>query len=257
MRLCNIGAIAAGLPSQFLPGSTVFDLRAADASGQLWAEHNGTTAYDMQLGATSGVETSDPSINAGPPPYIGFDGGDYLVLSGSNTAWVNALHHKGQHWLCAVGKFAASAFTNEEIMSTWGLGASDVGFTLGKASNQLALRFDDGTNLTSYLTGASTFPADGRDMFIGISWNTTVINQPMRVVMNTFTKSNSGVSITNIPTSGDPTYKFTAGATGRLDYKMNSGARLYALSGGDGYLSVAELQAIRDGYAAALGLTFS
>lgn len=130
LKLIHSDGVAAAPPSypdlQPLIASAVWDCDATSAasytSGQTWAnlvaapaDGSAQTAYDFQLGATTGAEGSDPTFVGTPGSAsckFTLDGGDYFQIKNGNTTFIKNLQKKtagSPSSICLVGKFPVKA----------------------------------------------------------------------------------------------------------------------------------------------------
>jgi hypothetical protein len=109
------------------------DPRSYPGSGQVWTDLS-PNGYTVWLGTTSGVDTTDPTFNAGPPAAFDHDGGDYFQFSsGYSGSIMRTFGRQDKPFsLFAIAKRGATASHND--LWFWGNGVG--------AANNVALWFD-------------------------------------------------------------------------------------------------------------------
>lgn len=245
--------------------SCVFDLDATisdsyPGSGQLWANIEPTpadgsaqSAYDCNLGATSGSSTDDPTYNgSGPTAYWGHDGGDFFRNAGGNTAFLNqcGFGTGGQDFWCAAAFYFTASTTSQAFMGTSTL--SNPGFVFYAVSSN-AFRCGQRQGVTtSQVTTTSQFFADNTPtlaiMSHSHSTNTSrfwINNRTAESIAHTFTAGNA---------NGGSTFDISAIGGGT---RLQNGNRLYSAAMGNEYLDNTKAGLIFDALNARHGRTYA
>lgn len=228
-------------------------------SGQTWAnlvaspfDSEAQTAYDLQLGATSGSSTDDPTFtgSAGDSAaYFACDGGDLVTLvnTNANAPFFNKLHMgaTGQKWWYAwVFKSSTSA------ASQYILNAAD-----GSSGNHgMSILLTSGGALTAFQSnGSANVSMSGANGNLSFNTDNLVIATYDRdaglwkiYVNGTLVVDLS--SITFNADATDATYAYRLGGLSGGAIKWGAGTRLYAFSGGDSFLSQTDVNAIKAEY---------
>lgn len=89
------------------------------ASGQTWADRSGN-GYDFYRGSGGSSDGADPTHNAGPPAYWGFDGGDYFSpVAGYSGSLLRKIGRQDQAWTLEAWLYrGATANTDESIFTS-------------------------------------------------------------------------------------------------------------------------------------------
>jgi len=231
-----------------LPASLIFDLSSTNinsysGSGQVFAELNGTTAFDMNRGATSSADTDDPTFAGTAGTSDGrwtLDGGDFFSLVGVNPDFFKGLHKtsgtgSGPWWIAMTfqngdvtsfpglwGTFQTATTNGIEVI---GLSATSIRFNIYRdnpvnVANDFTIpSYSNGDDICAIFTGDFTDTDD-----IKLYWNNTT------PIVDTDASGDTS--------STDPTGDMILGAArvGSL-FEMPSGSEIYDFLGGNEFIS--------------------
>lgn len=262
------------------PGVTadnlVFELLASKyTSGQTWANqtpapHDGSaqTAYDFALGATTGSESSDPSIvGSGTSAYFSFDGDDYFTQIAAATAFTKAMHKAGSKFTIELWmEWAGTAASNIAPLFDSGTsdhGGSDMsrGVIYGDLGNFIGtpgvhrIRIKTNSGGTNVLSAEASAIASGSLQMLAASFDGTGAQQSFLYKNGAYDpvgSNNTWDGTLVSPGTLDATNSPRIGARGDGAFRVPSGTKLYGLRVYDTNLSKAQLDA---NYAAGVGVS--
>ncbi len=236
---------ALGYSSQIKCALDAVDLATWPGSGQTLTDLTGNNNNFIR-GATTGSESSDPSINGtagelGASNYVAFDGGDYLLESAAHTFAETWHNNNALFTMIFVMRIASLAnqfiFDNSDSQTGINLVASStgaIGVNVWRGGDAI-----EGFQLTSAYSA-------GADVLIGLSINEA--SSAGLMYANGATAVSATASYFNPGTSDASTYAYRIGASafGSGSNLLTSGSRLYAAAFLDGVaLDATAFDAIR------------
>lgn len=238
---------------QSVVSSAKFDVDATlsasyDGTSQTWANFISDTSYDFYLGATSGSEASDPTFNGtagAADAYFSTDGGDFFRLIGANPSLPNGTHKaagtdSGPHWYAIAFRSPASWSATGGFIGN-GFANSDSGFNLyHSASGEIILRYLDGDGGVNWNDATTIMLSTSTDYVIIFSGDMTTTDT-VKIWVNTTTATDLTEDARDTTSNEtDATDKLEIGAFGTANLPINTGVRIYAVSGGEAQLTNAD-----------------
>ncbi|UCI08685.1 LamG domain-containing protein [Mesorhizobium sp. B1-1-8] len=201
--------------------------QASFSSGQTWVDLSGG-GDSFFLGATSGSEASDPTLNGtagrlSANEYWKFNGSQYFILNQANPAWVNNIHKAaakfssaGLYWFGAVN--TANGIWGNNANAPGNLGAR---LTVTAAG---ALNFNVAKTGASFALDVSSTlsPTAGAWHFIGMSVDEAAGTGFIHMDGTNF----SFTSTYATPSAASATYTIEIGARGNGDGKFSNTSRM-------------------------------
>lgn len=222
-------------PLESIISSTVIDIVATNAQTQpnltvIPVDGSSQTAYDLTLGATTSVESTDPTFTAGSPDYLDHDGGDFQALIGSNTAFFNNLHKTtgGSAATIGIAFRTPASFSSGNLWGTIS-NAGDQGVRFFWNTSGVLIFQQRNGGLNSWVPAAGSL-STSTNYYVLVGFDFTNSTTNVEFWINTIT----GVTDTDVTastTTTDPVGDFAVGArTGTHDQFIGNTSRVYAFN---------------------------
>lgn len=250
------------------PASVIFDLDATQAasftSGQTWAnliaspaDGESQTAYDFFLGIDGSSSSDDPTFtgSAGDSgAYFEMDGGDFFALkSGANTTFLEDIHKTtggSDFWFAFAWRTPIDDGGSSGLFTTQD-GIVDNGLRVQRdASETLSLVQANGSGVVTVTSAADPDPQINVLLIMSHSHSA---NQT-RIWYDSTTAEES--SHTFGTTTTDATLAAKIGVRNGTSGIIESGTRIYAVSGGNAYLDDDDATTIANLYGARHSRTY-
>lgn len=216
------------------------------SSGQIVYDLSGRGNH-FRLGATTGVEASDPTFNGtsggdSSGEYFSFDGGDYLIEDGTITDF--DAFHKDNGVFTIIGAFYLTGTTNTFLSTGNNAGSGDQGIifdtTNAPAEVQVRARHATASAMNSDMT---VDVADEAWNFVAVSVNEATGANGCTLQVNATQESYTSTYTT--PSASDPAAVVTIGArNGGTGGLFSSGSRFGCIAAWATRLSDANLTSL-------------